>query len=141
MDWIQRTFTTGQLLIFLGVMVGLLVVTVLLRRTKEAFRDAKRRSTLRQHAKQQQARTEEVHRLADQIIATSSTETIAGYEIVRQVEAVFVEGCKTPEIAVLEAKAIAARKGGNAVTNLKATRAANGKCAANGDAVIVRSLG
>ncbi len=74
---------------------------------------------------------------AGNILATSSTEKIAGYDIKEQVEAVYVDGFRRPEEAVEGLKAVAAMKGANAVINLKHERTAAGKCSANGDAVVV----
>ncbi len=72
------------------------------------------------------------------IDATSSTNCIAGYELVRQVEAVFVEGYRTPEEAVIGLKAAAARLAANAIINLSQQRTGSGKCTAQGDAVVVK---
>ena len=77
---------------------------------------------------------------AAQIIATSSTERVAGYEIVRQIEAVFTDGHATPSEAVEALKALAAERGGNAVINLASERPPSGRCLARGDAVIARPL-
>jgi len=74
---------------------------------------------------------------AEKIVTTSSTPTVAGYEILEQVEAVFVDGFSRPEDALEGLKATAAMKGANAVTNVRQERAASGKCSAAGDAVIV----
>ncbi len=77
---------------------------------------------------------------AQKITATSSTSNIAGYDIVEQVEAVFVDGFRRPEEAVEGLKAAAAMKGANAVTNVQTTRTPAGKCSAQGDAVVVRRI-
>ena len=73
------------------------------------------------------------------ILATSSSATVAGYRIVRQIEAVFVDGCRAPSEAVTALKAAAARRGANAVINLSQQRTAAGKCSAQGDAVVVQA--
>jgi len=78
---------------------------------------------------------------AEKIIATSSTPAIAGYDILEQVEAVFVDGFRQPEDALEGLKAAAAMKGANAVANVRQERASSGKCGAAGDAVIVRRHG
>lgn len=75
---------------------------------------------------------------AAKIVATSSTATVAGYKVVRQVEAVFVEGFRRPEEALDGIKAVAAMKGANAVLNLRHERNAAGKCCASGDAVVIQ---
>lgn len=78
-------------------------------------------------------------RHAAKIIATSSTGSIVGYTIVRQIEACFVDGHKTPAQASEALKALAGLKGGNAVINMVGERVPNSGCTAHGDAVIVRS--
>jgi uncharacterized protein YbjQ (UPF0145 family) len=75
--------------------------------------------------------------LARGIIATSTGNRLAGYRVVRQVEAVFVEGLQTPEDALVALKALAVQRGANAVLNVQTQRTAAGKCSASGDAVEV----
>ena len=75
---------------------------------------------------------------AGRIVATSSTSAIAGYEIIEQVEAIHVDGFRRTEDAREGLKAMAAMKGANAVTNVRQALGASGKCAASGDAVIIR---
>ena len=77
---------------------------------------------------------------AARIVATSSTPTIAGYDIVEQVEAVFVDGFRRPEEALEGLKAAAAMKGANAVSNVRQERGPSGKCSASGDGVIVKRI-
>lgn len=77
---------------------------------------------------------------AEKIVATSTTATIVGYEIIEQVEAVYVDGFRKPEDAIEGLKATAAMKGANAVTNVQQQRSSAGICAANGDAVIVQKI-
>ncbi len=77
---------------------------------------------------------------AAKIIATSSTATIAGCEILEQIEAVIVDGFSGPEAAIEGLKAAAAMKGANAVINVHRDRIESGTCSAAGDAVIVRKL-
>jgi len=78
---------------------------------------------------------------AAKILATSSTPQIAGYELIEQLDAVFVDGFRRPEEALEGLKATAAMKGANAVTSVRHTHGPSGKCSATGDAVIVRKLG
>lgn len=77
---------------------------------------------------------------AAKVVATSSTTTIAGYEIIEQVEAVYVDGFRRPEEALEGLKAVAAMKGANALTNVRHERGTSGRCSASGDAMIVRKL-
>lgn len=72
------------------------------------------------------------------IVATSSTSEITGYEIIEQIEAVFVDGFRRAEEALEALKAVAAMKGANAVVRVKQERNAAGKCSASGDGVVVR---
>ncbi len=78
---------------------------------------------------------------ASQIMATSSTPSVVGYQLIKQIEAVFVEGHRTPNEAVTGLKALAARKGANAIVNLSQSRTAGGRCTAQGDAVVVKPGG
>lgn len=92
----------------------------------------------RRRADEQHAQTE---RLARRVIATSSTGSITGFTIVRQIEAVFTEGHVSPQAAVDALKALAATKGANALINLESQRVGAGKCSARADAVIVEPIG
>ena len=74
------------------------------------------------------------------IIATSTGSRLVGYRLVRQVEAVFVEGYRSPEDALAALKADASERGANALINVKTERTSAGKCAASGDAVLVAPL-
>lgn len=76
---------------------------------------------------------------AQKIIATSSTNQIAGYQVVRQIEAVFVDGFRRPEEAIEGLKAASAMKGANAVLNVRHNPSSMGRYSAAGDAVVVES--
>lgn len=77
---------------------------------------------------------------AAKILATSSTSTIAGYEVTEQIETIFVDGFRRPEDSLEGLKAAAAMKGANAVTNVNHERNDSDKLSVSGDAVIVRRL-
>lgn len=77
---------------------------------------------------------------AEKIIATSKTASIAGYDIIEQVEAVFVDGFRRPEEALEGLKASAGMKGANALVNVSHERTTAGKCNASGDAIIVHKV-
>lgn len=79
------------------------------------------------------------HREAQKILATSSTDAIAGYRVVRQIEAVFVDGFRRPEEAVEGLKAASAMKGANAVINVRHSPSSMGRYCATGDAVVVQT--
>ena len=129
-------------------LVALLVALLIYRRVRRALR---RRRPVRLHPKLQkygQAYGEPDEEFltkrrveAEKIIATSSTPTIAGYEIIEQVEAVYMDGLRKPEDALEGLKAVAAMKGANAVANVQRSRGSDGKYTASGDAVIVRKAG
>ncbi|MFQ5805138.1 MAG: hypothetical protein ACE5I3_01670 [Phycisphaerae bacterium] len=121
----------------------LIVLTLIVRlwnRRREATYYARRRVELRKQRSYLRVQQQEIERLANRIIATSSTGSIAGFTIVRQIEALFTDGHPSPSKAVEFLKATAAQKGANAVINLGSARPPSGKCLAHGDAVIVRSI-
>lgn len=74
------------------------------------------------------------------IVATSTGARLAGFRIVRQVEAVFVEGYRSPDEAMTALKAAGAERGANALLNVHTERTAAGRCSASGDAVVVAPL-
>jgi len=86
----------------------------------------------------------EIHRrqreLAASVVATSTSNRLAGYRLVRQVEAVFVEGFSSPEDALVALKASAVERGANAILNVHTEHTAAGRCTASGDAVVVSPL-
>ncbi|RMF71244.1 MAG: hypothetical protein D6744_18280 [Planctomycetota bacterium] len=123
---------------------GVVIVLTILARI---FAGARQRAADRRFARQQRERRramqelrEATARAAASIVATSSTDAIAGYRIVRQIEAVFTDNHPNAERAVETLKALAAAKGANALINLAGERTATGKCAARGDAVVVQPL-
>lgn len=123
--------------------VGLLILRVVWGRVTRALR--RRRPTIINpklakysvdHAELDRKRRE----VAKKIAATSTSARLAGFKIVRQVEAVFVEGYRSPEEALIALKAAAAERGANGILNVGTERTAAGRCSASGDAVIVASL-
>lgn len=114
--------------------------SAIFRRRREAADTARRRGWLQRERKRSQAALQEIQKLADSVIATSSSALIAGFEIERQIEAVFTDGHPSPPEAVNALKAIAANLGGNALINLQSHRLSAGACVASGDAVVVRSI-
>ncbi len=135
LDWF------GKLLLIAGL-VALLIVY---RLAKGVARRVRRRQPARlSPTLARYGGSEEVARArqaeAAKIVATSSTDRIVGYEIVEQVEAVYVEGFRRAEEALEGLKAAAAMKGGNAVTNVRSEHTPTGRYAARGDAVIVRKM-
>lgn len=121
------------------VVLGLLIIRNLALRLGRALR-RRRPPTIhprlqkynQDHAALDQQRREDAAR----IIATSTGPRLAGFRIVRQVEAVFVDGYRTPEDAIVALKAAAAAQGANAILNVSTQRSAAGKCSASGDAVV-----
>lgn len=137
-----ESWLPGGLTQYLIALIVILALALLVRRWLNSRRES---AYFRRHAnevRERQARVAEERqaagRLATRIIATSSTSKIAGFEIKRQVEALFTDGHASGADAVAAVKAIAARKGANALINLRSERHASGKYVANGDAVIVQ---
>ncbi len=120
--------------------VGLVLAVRLWQRWRWSAHLSRRRRELRKQQRAIDARQQEIERLAGRIVSTSSTTTIAGFEIVRQIEAVFADGHPSQSKAVEALKALAAEKGANALTNLRSERLPSGKCVAQGDAVVVRPV-
>lgn len=123
-----------------AAVIALAIIGRLWQRYRDAAHNARRRAELRKQRGYLQMQQREVERLASRIIATSSTGAIAGFTIVRQIEAVFTDGQPTPRKAVELLKATAAGKGANAIINLSTARPPSGKCVAHGDAVVVRPI-
>ncbi len=126
------------------VAVALAVIVVALlgrawQRRREQRLAARRSAELRRTYGVLQMQQQEIAKLATRILATSSTGTIAGFEVVRQIEAVFADGQRSPAAAVELLKALAAQRGANALIHLKGQRLPDGKCVASGDAVIVQT--
>jgi len=78
--------------------------------------------------------------LSAAIVTTSTSSRLAGYRLVRQVEAVFVEGFSTPDDALIALKAAAVERGANAIINVRTEHTAAGRSTASGDAVVVAPL-
>ena len=81
------------------------------------------------------------HKQAALIVATSSASTIKGYELIEQIEAVYVDGFTRPEEAMEGLKSAAALKGANALVNVSQQRQSANDCSAQGDAVVVQREG
>lgn len=122
---------------------AVLFVLVVLQRIAAMIRRRRPAAPLHPKLARYGASEADIARLREEaagIVATSSSDKIAGYEIVRQIETVFVEGHRTSEEALLALKAAAGRLGANAVMNLSQQRTSAGKCSAQGDSVLIRSL-
>lgn len=125
----------------LAAVVAVLAGLVLLRRVLRGLRrrrPAQIHPKLAKYAGRSEADIEADRIAAQNVIATSSTSSLAGYDIVRQIEAVFVEGHRAPQEAVQALRAAAGRLGANAIINLAQERTTAGRCTARGDAVLVR---
>jgi hypothetical protein len=130
-----------KLVLGAAALIALLIVFRLIGHWRERAAVARRRAELRRACDDLRLQQEEIKKLAEQIVATSSTGRIAGYAIVRQVETIFTEP-KASSVAVVElVKAVAAQKGANALINLHSQQMPGGKWVASGDAVIVRQIG
>ncbi len=135
-DPLVRTIVAASACLILLVIVLWIVGR---RRTRQA--EAERRQELRRGYESLRLRQEEIKRLAARIESTSSTGQIAGFVIIRQVETVFSEAKASSVTAVELVKALAGRKGANAIINLKTQQMPTGKWVASGDAVVVQVAG
>ncbi len=117
---------------------GVLAVVWIVLKIKASRRKPQIHPRLQQYAGPDAEFAQKRRQEAMKILATSSTQNIAGYKIVQQVEAVYVDGFRRPEEAIEGIKAVAAMKGANAIINLKHDRSAAGKCSASGDAIVVK---
>jgi hypothetical protein len=138
-DWVRENW-----FLVAAVLVVLFVLIVLRKLLGGVARLVRRKKAVELHPKlQKYAGINEADAAAEReaaggIIATSSTGAIPGYEIVRQVEVLFVEGRRTPSEAITALKAAAVQSGANAVINLSQEHSTAGRCTARGDAVVVR---
>ncbi len=126
---------------------ALVIFAVLLWLYRKVRRAMRRRGPATLHPKLQRyggrntALSSQRRAEAEKILTTSSTTTIAGYEIVKQLEAVYVDGFRLAEDALEGLKATASMKGANALTSVQCERGPGGKYSASGDAVVVKSSG
>ena len=126
------------------LMAAVVVLTIIARlwgRYRHAAQDVRRQAGLRKQRGFVERQQQEIERLAGRIVATSSTASIAGFTIVRQIEAVFVDGLRWPEEAIAGLKAVAAMKGANGVINVRHAPSGTGRYSANGDAVVLEPIG
>ncbi len=137
-QWLENN--QKYLLAAVLVLFGLIVLQRVIGRLRDHLR---RRSPgrinpkLQKYAGPSEAELEAQRAAAARIVATSSTSDLAGYEVVRQIEAVFVEGFRSPEEAVSFLKSEAGKLGANAVINLVHVRTSVGRHSVQGDAVII----
>ena len=130
-----------ELGITLVVLLGLLMLQRMWRGIRRRRKPAPLHPRLQAYAGRTDADIAADQVDASRIVATSSTPSIVGYQLVRQIEAVYVEGHRTPNDAIMALKAAGARRGANAIINLSQSRASGGRCTAQGDAVVVRPDG
>ena len=122
-EWLTSLDPLVQKLVLAGAaVVALAVVATVWQRWRERATAVRRRAEVRRTLEAVEIKQREVEQFAQQIIATSSTAKIAGFLLVRQIEAVFAEGQRSPAEAVDLLKALAARKGANALINLASQR-------------------
>lgn len=137
LDWIgANTFLLGGIVV---VLLVLLMLQCMWRGLRRRRKPAPLHPKLQPYAGRTDADVASERALAAGVIATSSTPTVVGYEMIRQIEAVFVEGHRSPNDAVTALKALAVSKGANAIINLSQSRTAAGRCTAQGDAVVVKA--
>jgi uncharacterized protein YbjQ (UPF0145 family) len=140
LDWNLLVESRGWIIAATAVLVALTLLQRAGRAIKRRQPPGPLHPRLAAYAGKSEQEVEADRQAAAQIVATSSTDAIAGYEIVRQIEAIFVDGYRSPEEAVMGLKVSAAGRGANAIVNLSQQRTAAGRCTAQGDAVSVRPL-
>lgn len=145
--WIERIPLPDPYRRYALYALAVLIVLVMLRRVSRVIARALARGrapTIHPKLQKYNVDTVELDRkrreLAVSVIATSTGNRLAGFRIVRQVEAVFVEGSKTPEDAIVALKAAAVERGANAILNVRTDRTVAGRCTASGDAVVVAPM-
>lgn len=131
------TATGFKLLVGATALVAAVWIVLRFRRRKSPPRYHPR---LQKYAGEESELAQQRRAEAEKILATSSTPSVAGYEMLQQIEAVYVDGFRTPVDALEGLKAVAAMKGANAVINVRHERSASGKCSASGDAVLVQKV-
>lgn len=147
-DWLNQlmrilTEYRPYLLYAVGILVGLLILRGLWRRFWRAIRRShppKIHPSLQKYNVDQAELDRKRREMAVGVVATSTGSRLAGFRIVRQVEAVFVDGFRTPEEALTALKAMAVERGGNALLNVRTERTAAGRCSASGDAIVAAPL-
>jgi hypothetical protein len=138
MEWFKAH--PGYTLVILVIVLGVLWRYARhWRRLRRRSRPVRLHPNLQKYSGPQKLATER-RREAQKVLTTSSTAQIAGYQIVEQVEAVFVDGFSRPEEALEGLKAAAALKGANALVNVRQERSSAGRYSASGDAVKVVSI-
>ena len=126
-----------------SAIVGLIVLRMVIGRVSRALRRRVRRSSIRDWrstASITWSWTRNGARRPRRSRRPRPSARLAGFKIVRQVEAVFVEGYRSPEEALIALKAEAAERGANGILNVNTDRTAAGRCSASGDAVVVAAL-
>lgn len=142
--WIETAVSNRYLI--LGSALAIIVLYLVMRVWRFIRRQIRRRRPLNIHPNLQKYNIDHAEldrrrrEQAIQIVATSTSNRLAGYRIVRQVEAVFVEGYRTPEEAVIALKADAVERGANAILNVSTQRTAAGRCTASGDAIVAAPI-
>ena len=145
LQWLSGVLVQYRLWLVVAVVVGL-VLLILRGLWRRVVRRVRRLRSPRIHPQLQKYNVDQAElnrkrrEQAQTIVATSTSSRLAGFRIVRQVEAVFVEGYRTPEEALTALKAAAAERGANGVLNVKTERTAAGRCTASGDAVVIAFL-
>jgi hypothetical protein len=122
--------------------VALLIVLWVTKRVRRWLRRRKGKlhPSLAKYGGPDSELAEQRREAAARIMATSSSDHLSGYEIVEQIEAVYVDGFRSPTEAFEGLKATAALKGGNALINVRHERTISGRCSASGDAVRAHRL-
>lgn len=146
-DWQPLLRILSEHRMYLVYAVAILAALLVLRNVSNRITSAIRRrrpATIHPNLQKYSVDSIELDRkrreMAVQVVATSTGNRLAGFRIVRQVEAVFVDGCRTPDEALTALKALAVERGANALLNVHTDRTPAGKCSASGDAIVAAPI-
>lgn len=147
-DWMSllgRVLTEYRQYLYyaLGALIGFLILRRIWRGIRRAIRSARPpqiHPSLQKYNVDYAELDRKRREAAVGVVATSTGNRLAGFRIVRQVEAVFVEGFRTPDEALTALKALAVERGANALLNVRTERTAAGRCSASGDAIVAAPI-
>ena len=143
--YVDQLDPTRQKLVWVGIAVIALAIALKIIQAIGQFirsmRPARINPKLAKYAGDDDPSVQARKLMASRIRSTSSTDLIPGYKIIQAIEALYVEGFRTPADALEGLKAAAAEKGANAIINVHHERSSMGRCAASGDAVVAETTG
>ncbi len=143
-EWFHLSHTQA---LVAAIGLGLLCVAVVLLVVQKmimcarSLMPAKVNPKLGKYAGDDDPASQRRRQLAATVKSTSSTDHVPGYKILQAIDALYVDGFRTPAEAIEGLKAAAAERGANAVINVHHERSSLGRCSASGDAVVVETTG